>query len=348
MANYLFKGLRLTTPDDFQRAVDAVLECASRPIDRVSLSLHAHDLAKLQQLVADTPLSMANAFCWSKSNSPAELPQALLKLAKRARLTWDNRHLSFAEVFDLPWYDWDGSHSGQVRITFSEAFQKPLSAIGADASPDTLRRFAGALGVGAYQDTSEPKTCSSLEEHRQEHLYMATISASRLTEAIPQLAQEFELRDALCSWEICAQPEELRKVLDANRANQRDYPAGCFPLNSGGSSYHFAIQPHWMIPVLNCPLEKALLVADRLISSSSDCVLNIRRTFISWRLQDSSAGPQTQGNGFHFRYEHGRMKLFVGIEQFADSDPPVRTISPRFRDVATRLGAELKSNNLMI
>jgi hypothetical protein len=69
---------------------------------------------------------------------------------------------------------------------------------------------------------------------------------------------------------------------------------------------------------------------------------------VSWQLTDGSPGSSTEGNGFQLRFERGHAKFYVGIEQFSDSDPPVKRVAPRFREIAAQLGVELKPNNLML
>jgi hypothetical protein len=346
MANFVFKGLRLTTADEIERAIRLVGNCSSHPVERVSLSLHAQDFAKLAELVEGTSISNVSAFCWSAHQSPSEFSNSLVPNAAQARIAWANRELYFEEDFVLPFYDWEGSSSGKVRITFSESFQKPFAESTGHPRPEIWLRLANALEIGESERQPQNRTSSIWAGHLRTHSYVASIPAQRKNEAIVRLAEEFALNDASCSWELSASVADLPRVLSANKVFQNDYPKTCSHLNGNQGAVNFAVQPHWLIPVLNCSLEESLLVVGRLISSPFDCALNIRRTFVSWRMADGTPGPRTRGNGYCLNYARGRSKLFVGIEQFSDSDPPVRKISPRFREVAEQLGAELTPNNL--
>lgn len=348
MANYVFKGLQLLKLGDLQRAIEAVNGCLAEPLERVSLQLHTRSLDSLACLVKDTSLgSRLTAFGWTHVSLAEEFPERLLRAANRGRAVWANREVYFEEAIQKPWYDWNGAHSNVVHVAFGERFRAPIPKSVAEPSQDVLQRFDSIIKAASGSESSGARTTSVWGEERL-HTYSAEISGRCSVAAVRQLLKELGCADGTASWQLSGADDDLQRALETGDFRQTDYPTGCYHFNASRGHYDFAVQPHNLVPVLNCTLNEALLVAGRVFEAKPDIILEIVKSFVSWRLPDGGSGPRTSGNCVRFSLWKGVWKMFVGVEQFIETDPPVRRISPQLRKVAARLKAELIANNLMM
>lgn len=338
MANYVLKNLSLTNPRELSRAIEVVVGCLAEPIQNVSLGLAANTLEVVKKLVEGTALTQINAFAWTRMAEPSAISDELLRLAMQGRLGSVGRTLRFEEHFELPWYDWNGGHSGLMRITYSESHPTPLPPSWANPSNEVVERFGEAVGRARVE------TCSSWEDLRRTHSYMAVIPIQMTPPIIRRLLSCFDFKDITASWELKGLECELSREMAASKAFQSNYPTGCYHLFGGRCEFSFAVRPSWLTPVLNCSFEDALRVTDRMFEQQSDATMSIRRAFVSWRQANGQAGPRTQGNQIQLHRENERFRLFAGIEQLGDLDPPVRHTSSILREAVARLGAELKPN----
>jgi hypothetical protein len=188
----------------------------------------------------------------------------------------------------------------------------------------------------------------SMSDDETTHSYSATIPTGFVQDAARSLLNEFEASALVCSWELSGSTDQLTSLIKTSQLNLNDYPPGCFHRGHRSKEFGAAIRSDWLKPVLNCSLDDAIRVAEAILTTKIPCVGNISRTFLSWKLTQGSFGPKTQGNHVLLSFHGKTPKLFLGAEQWVETDPPVRKVSPNFREIAARLGAELKPNNFFV
>lgn len=348
MANYGFKGLRLETADDIRRALSTVSEYASEPIERLSVHLYTPSLEDLTRIVQQTSLTDLRVFCWSRHAFTDDNFNHLLDAATTAEFKWRSSRLSFQAHFPPVWYDWDGAFSGMHTIRYAESFPSPVLLENRIASHQVQVRLRNAIRQLTSPGAAEYRDAMSMSDDETTHSYFATIPTGIVQGAARSLLNEFDASALVCSWELSGSTDQLTSLIKTSQVNLKDYPPGCFHRGLRSKEFGAAVRSDWIKPVLNCGVDDAIRVSEAILTSRIPCNGSISRTFLSWRLPEGTYGPKTAGNHVLLSFCGKTPKLFVGAEQWVETDPPVRSVSPDFREIAARLGAELKPNNYFV
>lgn len=107
-----------------------------------------------------------------------------------------------------------------------------------------------------------------------------------------------------------------------------------------------AIAPYgYSYPLPNCTMTAAGEVARSAWADRSEIVFfSLGRRFIPWSVQTARNAGRSPGNYCTCLLERGRFAVEVGLEQYSDSDPPVRTIRKAIDFRLSQVGLSLAAN----
>jgi len=308
------------------------------------LEAHFHDLEALKRLSEIVPSNRYACYCWRPIADPHELKDAELAYVRNARLVFGDTSISVEEGHALPPYDWDGKPSEMVTLRLVRRHLKPLSAESAQPSPATVQLCSEIAANVLGADLSEPvKTVTEWTDDGRAHNYLMTVSRTKAASIAAELCSVFSLSGGAGSFELLGTASQIEKVQRLGRYFFDGFPTNCWSFNDGNGRTPFALaRSSFLSPVLNVDssqLTQAASTLDSLGRRVTRC--GVVRRYLAWRLEHGLS-PRTQGNYLLLSQQKGGCALFVGFEQYADSDPT----TPQFADSASgrleRFGIKLK------
>lgn len=319
--------------------LQTLIERLTVPIERVNLEAHFTDFEALKEVGSCIKSDRFAYYCWRPLKTDFSLlhPDAILN---QARLVFGRRRLSVVPANVLPPYDWGGLPTNSVNVTFSELFDEPVDKVHREGDPLIAQEIGKIAAQTLKLANALPvKITLSMESKRREHLYILSVPRVDAAKVAAEICKKFDLHDGVGAFEWLGNVTTIEQLVNEKDYCVTNYPAECWSFNQTS----FALERTGFVnPVLNVFLSElpgVAVVIDELgprVKRSSVC-----RKYIPWKLLEGYS-PKSQGNYVLLSPgKEGRL-MFVGFEQYADEDPPLKQFKAAVSPIIASMGGKLK------
>lgn len=330
--------------DDPQQAFAALsrflaVSTAGNYGEKVCLSLDVHTAEDLLDLLQDTGISAVSLFFWGDFSPQDMLTHPLLRLTSAVRVKFRDTLISVSKAGGVPFYDWDELPHSHVSLQLS--VPAALQA-GNTPKPEIQGLLASSItkAMGSFR-AEELRCVPSISRNDVRQGYIYSIDAAKVTETLAGTLAVLGAHSVTGAFMATIPVSQYSVAWFGDQFRLSEYPPEIASLNHMGTP--FAVQPLTMVhPVPNCLMPDAGKVAVRTWARrrAVKC-LALQRGFLPWIYKKDAATRRLGGNYGKMLLWNGRITVEVGIEQFADSDPPVRVVRTAVREKARALGYDL-------
>lgn len=345
MEHFEVKGWQLPT---LQTAVEKALVLLKRLAEEsTAFCLEAHflDLDGPKRLAEVVPSDRFSCYCWSALDDHKELQRPEFRNVGNAQIVFENTTVRLESGYIcLPPYDWDGRSPVSAMVRLVRKHLKPLKEEDREPSPAlvTLCTEAAEGAIGA--ELQEPvKTVTEWMDEARVHNYLVLVPADKAASVACKVCARLGLKNGFGSYELLGTVAELEDIQRGGHYRFEGFPAKCQNLNAPFDTPFALARQGFLRPTLNVEaarLPDAAAVLETLGDRVAHCA--VIRKYLAWKLGANEVSPRTQGNYILLSRQKVGYAMFIGFEQYADSDPSVKRFAAAATPVVEHLGATLK------
>jgi hypothetical protein len=349
MSYYRFKraGAGISSLEDVERAFRAFSQDSIWPIDKCAIELHTRSFAAIDRIIGENEVPLLSFFGWQPVAAPEIFKSDDFVSVNRARIAWKNFSLSVGELYRVPWYDWDEKRANFLTLGFVEAktLESAQSSGALEANPEIYQRLWNLAKNPIDPKEFHTNQFSSGYGNGVRHYYAIVIERKDLHENLIRISRGLGIENGAGGFEFQATKQRILEIFQSGRFRCSDFPSD-IDLRCPWTDPVFSIQPGaFHNPVINSDLEGAFSIAKRINNTNQGELINFRilRRFLAWKTPEGNGSPRVSGNYLEASFNGKKWMLYVGVEQFADEDPPVRVLLKPLREIASSLGGHLSS-----
>jgi hypothetical protein len=175
------------------------------------------------------------------------------------------------------------------------------------------------------------------------HHYLFSVPRAKAALIVRELSLRLGLSIGLASFEFLGTADHIEQIRRSGNYNFERFPANCWSFNQPGGSAFALERAGFIAPILNVNASQLGDAAARLKSLGARITrCSFARRYIAWKLDDGCTTPRAGGNYLLLSRLKTGCAIFIGCEQYSDSDPPVARFSASTSERLGRLGAKLK------
>jgi hypothetical protein len=321
-----------------------LLEHLAEESAMLCLEAHFRDLDAVKRLAEVIPSHEFACYCWSEFPNSREFDRPEFQKLSQAQVVFENASVLFGPR-DIPQpYDWDGHALDEIVLTLELRSVHRAPREDHDPSAAVTKLFADAArNVLGHGSEGAVKTTSIYRNEIVAHQYTIIVPSKHAATLASELSVTFRLRNGVGSYEFLGTPAELEILEREGHYHFSGFPAGCWNLNAPLNTRFALARQSFLRPVLNvtaAQLRQAATVLDSLGDRIARCA--VVRKYLAWRLRGNKVSPRTQGNYIFISQQKAGYAIFVGFEQYADTDPSVKEFTAAAAPMVESLGATLK------
>jgi len=352
MSHYKLMGWEIPTCQAAAGKFHLLMQSLSASATGLCLEAHFSELELLHMLGNELPSSSYACYCWKRVAQPGEFRDSPYRSLGKACLRFANRELSVAPSLSLPAYGWDGKPSRFATITYTENHIAPIPTESRQPNEATLKvlgEIANTLMAGANE--GDVKLCRSWSGGNRSDSFLLRAPTDNVPQFLEMVMAQFSLADGIASFEFLGSINQIEAIYRSGRYAFSDFPKNSWSLNralqKNGQMWRapFALgRDSLLYPVVNMESNQLPEVARVLDGMGEDLtVCSILQKSISWNLGSGRLSPKTLDNYAMLSKQRKGYGIFIGFEQYADEDPPLKEFKAAVVPIIEHMGAKLKS-----
>lgn len=335
MKRFKLVGYDVKDIDDAIAAFCRLVELSAKKIEQVSMKFCANSAEEMAYLLGEFNHGRFSMFSWKACEQSGQGIFDSDALVKQVRVLSGDCDIRIAPFYEVPLHVGDGEIKHHITAAFG-TYQSPESASGHiceknEKIENGLKQiFSLRLGDAAPVEFGFSSALGSSAKGAY-HVYRFSMPPSYFVDACKAMLEYVPKSNSMISiFEHEGTLDELL-LLQKNGCQIDNYPPGTSALStsSHGKPFSFAPVPGtlgWIYDIPNCSLLLGFDFFRRSLSSRKIHFFQLGVSYIPWNTTDGMTASPSQGNQLHCMIESGKIKIFVGLEQYNDHDVPVRKI----------------------
>jgi hypothetical protein len=300
---------------------------------------HFYDLDGVKRLSDVVQSERYTCYGWTKFVDPK------IDKTSHAKLVFESASVLLNPVNLTQPYDWDGNPSDSLTVVFEQRELNGISGPGSIAGPSSTAQIL--QNIVSDITGQNPKLVVNLTNiwraEGRTSQYSIVVPMKVVDSVFERLCRAFDLKNGVGSYELMGTASDLEKIKNGGEYQFDQFPQNCWNLNSP-INLPFALARQSLVrPILNITTKRlpdAAKVLDLLGDRSRCC--QISKRYLAWMLAGSEFSPSSASNYVLVKRQGSGCRIFLGFEQYADSDPAAEQFIAYATPVVAKLGARLK------